>query len=340
MLDDAHATAFTVAKTAGMDVVGDIYAAVVKAAESGQTLEQFSEQLTPVLQAKGWWGRQDVPHPDTGEIQTVRLGSPHRLKTIYLTNMQSAYMAGRYAEMMDAVDTHPYWEYVAVNDERTRETHRLLHGSVYAADDPVWDSLYPPLDYRCCCRVRPLLRSRRADRVKPSPKLETQTVDIGVNQYTGEERHARRTGMPISLMRRLVLRFLRLLFLEGCVLGAGSVVWESAPSGLCSGLLSETPPTPFSDGLPPSCAVSDWGGYGGGNSAFSDRLFGIFSIIHTHSVKIRNLNHFIIIYLLSSIRGRVVGISDGLTLFLPWVKSVTMTAFLFFDFTWKLCFQP
>ena len=110
MLDDAHATAFTVAKTAGMDVVGDIYAAVVKAAESGQTLEQFSEQLTPVLQAKGWWGRQDVPHPDTGEIQTVRLGSPHRLKTIYLTNMQSAYMAGRYAEMMDAVDTHPYWE--------------------------------------------------------------------------------------------------------------------------------------------------------------------------------------------------------------------------------------
>lgn len=137
MLDDAHATAFTVAKTAGMDVVGDIYAAVVKAAESGQTLEQFSEQLTPVLQAKGWWGRQDMPHPDTGEIQTVRLGSPHRLKTIYLTNMQSAYMAGRYAEMMDAIDTHPYWEYVAVNDESTRETHRMLHGRVYAADDPV-----------------------------------------------------------------------------------------------------------------------------------------------------------------------------------------------------------
>ena len=59
MLDDAHATAFTVAKTARMDVVGDIYAAVVKAAESGQTLEQFSERLTPVLQAKGWWGRQE-----------------------------------------------------------------------------------------------------------------------------------------------------------------------------------------------------------------------------------------------------------------------------------------
>ena len=190
MLDDAHATAFTVAKTAGMDVVGDIYAAVVKAAESGR--------LTPVLQAKGWWGRQDVPHPDTGELQTVHLGSPHRLKTIYLTNMQSAYMAGRYAEMTDAIDTHPYWEYVAVNDERTRETHLLLHGSVYAADDPVWDSLYPPLDYRCRCRVRPLSRSRGEGRVQPSPKLETQTVDIGENPYTGEPRHAQRTGIRIN----------------------------------------------------------------------------------------------------------------------------------------------
>ena len=198
MLDDAHATAFTVAKTAGMDVVGDIYAAVVKAAESGQTLEQFSEQLTPVLQAKGWWGRQDMPHPDTGEIQTVRLGSPHRLKTIYLTNMQSAYMAGRYAEMMDSIDTHPYWQYVAINDSRTRETHRMLHGRVYAADDPVWDSLYPPLDYRCRCRVRPLSRGMGESRVQARPTLESVTVDIGSNPYTGEARYARRTGIRIN----------------------------------------------------------------------------------------------------------------------------------------------
>ena len=162
------------------------------------------------------------------------------------------------------------------------------------------------------------------------------------DRHRGEKVLVRHTPFPFSpqSVRRLVLRFLRLLFLEGCVLGAGWVVWESAPSGLCSGWLPETPPTPFSDGLPPSCAVSDWGGDGCGNSALSARLFGIFSIIHTRSVKIRNLNHFIIIYLLSSIRGRVVGFSDGLMLFLPWVKSVTMTAFLFFDFTWKLCFQP
>lgn len=197
MLDDAHVSAFTIAKSAGMDVANDIYQAVVKATASGQTFKDFERELTPVLQAKGWWGKQDVLNPDTGEMQTATLGTPYRLKTIYLTNLQSAYMAGRYAEMIAAKDTHPYWQYVAINDKRTRETHRKLHGRVYSADDAVWGSLYPPLDYRCRCRVRPLPRERGEKQVLPSPKLETITVDIGENKYTGEQRYAQRTGFRL-----------------------------------------------------------------------------------------------------------------------------------------------
>ena len=112
--------------------------------------------------------------------------------------MQSAYMAGRYAEMTDAIDTHPYWQYVAINDSRTRETHRMMHNRVYAAADPVWDTLYPPLDFRCRCRVKPLSRSAGEGRVQPRPTLETITVDIGSNPYTGEERYAQRTGIRIN----------------------------------------------------------------------------------------------------------------------------------------------
>ncbi|WP_413462789.1 phage minor head protein, partial [Kingella kingae] len=41
-------------------------------------------------------------------------------------------MAARYAEMVAATDNRPYWQYDAVSDKRTRETHRLLHGRVYA----------------------------------------------------------------------------------------------------------------------------------------------------------------------------------------------------------------
>lgn len=198
MLDDAHVSAFTIAKSAGMDVANDIYQAVVKATENGQTFKDFERELRPILEKKGWWGKKDVPNPDTGEMQTATLGTPYRLKTIYLTNLQSAYMAGRYAEMVAAKDTHPYWQYVAINDKRTRETHRKLHGRVYAADDAVWGSLYPPLDYRCRCRVRPLSRERGEKQVLPSPKLETITVDIGENKHTGEQRYAQRTGIRVD----------------------------------------------------------------------------------------------------------------------------------------------
>lgn len=73
-----------------------------------------------------------------------------------------------------------------------------MHGRVYAAADPVWDTMYPPLDFRCRCRVRPLSRAAGESRALPSPTLETQTVDIGSNEYTGEARYAQRTGLRID----------------------------------------------------------------------------------------------------------------------------------------------
>lgn len=198
MLDDAHATAFTIAKTAKMDVIDDIFRSINKAIENGQTLNQFIKKLQPILERKGWWGKKYVVNPSTGETQKVQLGSPHRLKTIYLTNLQSAYMAGRYVTMLEAQDTHPYWMYVAIMDDRTRPAHSALHGLVYEASDPVWDTMYPPLDFRCRCRVRPISSERGKKLVLNSPKLETQIIDIGKNEFTGEERFAARTGIRLN----------------------------------------------------------------------------------------------------------------------------------------------
>lgn len=89
----------------------------------------------------------------TGEIHGRRL-TPRRLDTIFQTNMQSAYMAGRFAAQLSQVDTRPYWEYVAVMDNRTRPAHAALNGAVYRYDDPFWATFYPPNGYRCRCRVR------------------------------------------------------------------------------------------------------------------------------------------------------------------------------------------
>lgn len=162
----AQARAFTVARTAGFDVLGDLRGALTDALEKGQTFESFKKQITPTLQRKGWWGK--AIDPETGEIlktyegtsRPVEYGSPRRLKLIYEQNTQTAFMAGRYKEMTDAVDTHPYWQYVAVLDSRTRPAHRALHGRVFRYDDPVWAVAFPPNGWRCRCRARPLSASR------------------------------------------------------------------------------------------------------------------------------------------------------------------------------------
>lgn len=116
--------------------------------------------LVPELQRKGWWQREGT----TEELQAagrvdesgvIAKGlTPNRLKTIFATNMQSAYMAGRYDEMMEQVQERPYWEYVAVLDNRTRPAHRAMNGMTFRYDDPGWQAFYPPCGYRCRCRVR------------------------------------------------------------------------------------------------------------------------------------------------------------------------------------------
>lgn len=153
--ESAHAKAFTVAKVMRMDILQDIREMLEKALEEGITLQEFRKELEPKLRNKGWWGYKFVSYPD-GRVEKILEGSPWRLKTIYRTNMQTAYMAGRYKEQMENIDDRPYWQYVAVLDSKTRPAHRLLHGKVFRYDDPFWNTHYPPLGFNCRCRVRAL----------------------------------------------------------------------------------------------------------------------------------------------------------------------------------------
>jgi SPP1 gp7 family putative phage head morphogenesis protein len=157
---DAHAKAFTVAKAFNADVLRDIRMAVEHAIESGKTFEQFKKELLPKLQSsdpkRNWWGEQAGVNPHTGEVENFMAGSPRRLKTIYQTNLQTAYMTGRYKGQLDAAADLPYWQYIAVLDGRTSDTCRDMHGRVFRYDDPIWDSLYPPNHWGCRARVRAL----------------------------------------------------------------------------------------------------------------------------------------------------------------------------------------
>lgn len=150
---EAHAKAFTVAGVTKMDVLTDIREAVTDAIAKGTTFQEFENRLTPLLKKKGWYGSGNIADKETGEISGKRLAG-RRLRTIFETNVQSSYMAGRYQQFMRNVDERPNWEYVAVMDSRTRPAHRALNGQIFPFDDPFWRSFYPPNGYRCRCRVR------------------------------------------------------------------------------------------------------------------------------------------------------------------------------------------
>ncbi|TPS28959.1 phage head morphogenesis protein [Acinetobacter baumannii] len=197
-LDDAHSKAFTVAKVARMDLLQDIRQSLISAMEKGQTLEQWKASITPTLQDKGWWGKKTVINPE-GREQEVQLGSPRRLRTIYDTNMQSAFAAGRYKAMMAGSETRPYWEWRHITISNPRKQHVALNGRLFRFDDPFWNVAYPPSEWGCKCRV--IARSAREVEGKEILSGEGNESHIyervGVDRNTGADVIVKRTQFDI-----------------------------------------------------------------------------------------------------------------------------------------------
>jgi len=186
---EAHAGAFTVAKAVRADVLETIRAELQNAMDHGTLERDFVKTLEPRLKALGWWGKQAVVD-SAGHAEVVKLGSSWRLKTIYRVNMQTAYMAGRYKAMAENADHRPWWQYVAILDQRTRPAHRALHGRVFRADDPFWDRFYPPNGWNCRCRVRAYtdteLKRKGLEPESGEGRIEEFDIEVGVDKRTGE----------------------------------------------------------------------------------------------------------------------------------------------------------
>ncbi|WP_448761748.1 phage head morphogenesis protein [Acinetobacter tandoii] len=174
ILDGAHNKAFVIANLARIDILSDIKQSLIDAQEKGLSLAQWRENIVPTLKSKGWWGK---------DHEGRDMGTPYRMSTIYRTNMQSAYMAGRKFEMQQSTDTHPLWRYISMMDNKVRPSHRALNGKVMRADDPAWDSIFPPNGWHCRCRVSPMTENaakRGGYEIESSRgNLETEAVSVG-----------------------------------------------------------------------------------------------------------------------------------------------------------------
>ena len=192
-LDEAHARSFTIAKMTQLDLLSDTRKAIMQAMADGAGFKGFEQTITPVMQAKGWWGYKAVVNP-SGDAQLVKLGTPRRLATIYHTNRRSAVMSAKYVRMMEAIDTHPYWQYIHHDSAHPRLNHVALHGVVYAADDPFWAHGFPPNGFGCKCTVKALTASRAEKAGIAKSDMRSFTQDIGLNQSTAEIYQATRYG--------------------------------------------------------------------------------------------------------------------------------------------------
>ncbi len=153
---EQHLVSFTAAKAAKLDILQDLRTAADKAIADGTTFETFAKELQPTLVRKGWWGRQPMTDPLTGKTRIVQLGSAHRLRIIFDTNIRMAYARGRWERIERLREAMPWLRYVAVQDARTRPDHLAWHGTILPVDHPFWKTHYPPNGWKCRCIVQQL----------------------------------------------------------------------------------------------------------------------------------------------------------------------------------------
>lgn len=153
IVHDAHKKAFTVAKMMNLDLLKDTQASLAKAFKEGVGFDEWKNSVKPMLAKKGWLGNIKVKDPKTGEEKEIYVGN-RRLRTVFNTNMRTAYAKARYESQMESLGK--YFRYTAVLDGRTRETHRKLHGKTLPKTDKFWDTNYPPNGWGCRCKVQVL----------------------------------------------------------------------------------------------------------------------------------------------------------------------------------------
>lgn len=92
--------------------------------------------------------------------------TPYQAENIFRTNIQTAYNVGHYKRMTEpgVKALRPYWQYDAVNDSKTRPSHLAMDGRVFMADDPIWDTWFPPNGFKCRCTVKTLSKRQMEQR--------------------------------------------------------------------------------------------------------------------------------------------------------------------------------
>lgn len=162
-----HDRGFMVAGAQSADLLADLAAAADRFQVEGKGIEAFRKDFDAIVELHGWKYR--------GERNW-------RTRTIYTTNMAANYSGGRLAQLREG--GFPWWMYkhsdLVLNP---RPLHVSWDGLTLPADDPWWQTHYPPNGWGCHCRVVGLRRSESAKRY--GGLVRKAAPDDGVDPRTG-----------------------------------------------------------------------------------------------------------------------------------------------------------
>ena len=179
----AHVRAFSIAGVTRDDMLADFRAAIDKARRDGTGLKEFRRDFDAIVERTGW------KFNARGSSEEARRA--WRARIIYVTNMRTSYMAGRWQQMTDpdVLKYRPYWQYRHADGvKHPRLVHLSWDGKVWLATDPVWRVIYPPNGWLCHCDVVALSARQLARLGKTGPD---PSPDLGAYQSTDP-----RTGQP------------------------------------------------------------------------------------------------------------------------------------------------
>lgn len=147
---EARRRAFTIAAVATLDLVAETQDSLDRALAEGLSFADWKSEIADRLVA-AWAESPDGPADPAW-----------RLETIFRTNAQMAYSTGRFHQLDDPAvrRARPFRLYDAILDARTTEACRGFNGTTLPADDPWWDTHWPPVHFNCRSGVRSLRASQ------------------------------------------------------------------------------------------------------------------------------------------------------------------------------------
>jgi hypothetical protein len=132
---NAKKAAFNIAGLARKSMLQVAFDELGKSITEGKSLANFSKALSERFVSAGW----------------TKL-KPSHVETVFRNATMGAYSSGREAQMTQpaVLAARPYWQIMAVRDDRCRATHAKVRGYVLRADDPFWRKVgRPPWGHQC-----------------------------------------------------------------------------------------------------------------------------------------------------------------------------------------------